>query len=63
MLMFLCVCIFLCFYQEREHKEEEERIRTENLLRGNPVLNQQQNSSFKIKRRSEERSVCDRAFG
>ena len=63
MLMFLCAaCIFLCFYQERERKEEEERIRTENLLRGNYLLNQLQNSSFKIKR-SEERSVHDRAFG
>ena len=63
MSVFLCACISLCFYQERERKEEEERIRTENLLRGNPLLNQQQNSSFKIKRRSEERSVHDRAFG
>jgi len=45
----------ICFsldVQERERKEEEERIRTENLLRGNPLLNQQQNSSFKVKRRS-----------
>ena len=61
--MFLCTCISLCFYQEWERKEEEVRIRTENLLRGNPLLNQQQNSSFKIKRRSGERSVHDRAFG
>ena len=64
MLMFLCACISLRFYQEQERKEEEEeRIRTENLLRGNPLLNQEQNSSFKIKRRSGERSVHDRAFG
>ena len=55
--------VSLCFYQEQERKEEEERIRTENLLRGTPLLNQQQNSSFKIKRRSGERSVHDRAFG
>jgi len=40
--------------QERERKEEEERIRTENLLRGNPLLNQQQNSSFKVKRRWDD---------
>ena len=61
--MYFCMCIFLCLSQERERKEEEERIRTENLLRGNPLLNQQQNSSFKIKRRSGERSVYDKAFG
>ena len=57
--MFLCTCIS----QERERKEEEERIRTENLLRGNPLLNQQQNSSFKIKRRLGERSVRHKIFG
>ena len=54
--------VSLCFYQEQERKEEEERIRTENLLRGTPLLNQQQNSSFQIKRRSEERSVHDRVL-
>lgn len=38
--------------QERERKEEEERIRSENLLRGNPLLNQKQRGDFKIGRRS-----------
>jgi len=37
--------------QEKERKEEEERIRTENLLKGNPLLNQAQGGSFKVKRR------------
>lgn len=37
--------------KEHERKEEEERIRTENLLKGNPLLNQQQSGSFQIKRR------------
>lgn len=36
--------------QERERKAEEERIRTENLLKGNPLLNQDK-GGFKIKRR------------
>ena len=38
------------FLQERERKAEEERIRTENLLKGNPLLNQDK-GGFKIKRR------------
>ena len=40
-----------CPFQERERKEEEETIRTENLLKGNPLLNQQQGGTFAIKRR------------
>jgi len=36
-------------YQEREKKEEEERIRMENIMTGNPLLNTQNN--FKVKRR------------
>ena len=36
--------------RERERKEEEERIRTENLMRGNPLLNQER-GTFKVKRR------------
>lgn len=45
-------CTLSASVQERERKEEEERIRTENLLKGNPLLNQQQQgSSFAIKRR------------
>ena len=35
--------------QEREKKEEEERIRMENIMTGNPLLNTQ--SNFKVKRR------------
>ena len=38
------------FFKERECKAEEERIRTENLLKGNPLLNQDK-GGFKIKRR------------
>lgn len=42
--------------KDREQKEEEERIRTENLLKGNPLLNQQQSGtgSFSIKRRWDD---------
>ena len=36
--------------RERERKEEEERIRSENLMRGNPLLNQER-GTFKVKRR------------
>ena len=36
--------------KEQERKEEEERIRTENLMRGNPLLNQEK-TTFKVKRR------------
>ena len=36
-------------FQEREKKEEEERIRMENIMTGNPLLNTQNN--FKVKRR------------
>jgi len=35
--------------QEKEKKEEEERIRMENIMTGNPLLNTQNN--FKVKRR------------
>ena len=45
---------WLFVLQEMERKEEEERIRTENLLRGNPLLNQQKGASFKIKRRWDD---------
>ena len=38
-------------YQEREKNEEEERIRKENLLKGNPLLNQTDKGSYKIKKR------------
>jgi protein CWC15 len=41
--------------KEQEKKEEEERIRTENLLKGNPLLNQQNKSdSFQVKRRWDD---------
>lgn len=36
--------------RESERKEEEERIRSENLMRGNPLLNQEK-GNFKVKRR------------
>eukprot|EP00731_Ephydatia_muelleri_P029614 Em0021g137a len=39
--------------KEEERKAEEERIRTENLLKGNPLLNQQ-STTFKIKRRWDD---------
>lgn len=35
--------------QEMEQKEQEEQIRTENILSGNPLLNQA--TDFKVKRR------------
>ena len=42
--------------REREKKEEEERIRTENLMRGNPLLNQEK-GTFKVKRRQAFESI------
>lgn len=50
---------FLPPFQEREQKAEEERIRMENILSGNPLINlagqQQQQTqtqtAFKVKRR------------
>ncbi|XP_070537744.1 spliceosome-associated protein CWC15 homolog [Ptychodera flava] len=39
--------------KETEQKIEEERIRTENILSGNPLLNQQQ-SDFKVKKRWDD---------
>ena len=42
-------CVVMSLLQEEERKVEEERIRTENLLKGNPLLNAK--TSFKIKQR------------
>ena len=40
------------FYQDAEKKAEEERIRMENIIRGNPLINGEGKSSdFKVKRR------------
>jgi protein CWC15 len=51
MLIAIC-CDFSCS-QEAERKVEEERIRTENILKGNPLLGKggQEKSDFKVKRR------------
>ena len=38
-------------FQEQEKKIEDERIRTENILSGNPLISSQK-SEFKVKRRS-----------
>ncbi|XP_064615080.1 protein CWC15 homolog [Liolophura sinensis] len=40
--------------QEAEKKVEEERIRTENILKGNPLLNQEKMAEFKVKRRWDD---------
>ncbi|ESO98936.1 hypothetical protein LOTGIDRAFT_114228 [Lottia gigantea] len=40
--------------QESERKVEEERIRTENILKGNPLLNQSEKQDFKVKRRWDD---------
>ena len=49
------MCGVCCDYQEAEKKVEEERIRTENILKGNPLLGQTaqaaDKSDFKVKRR------------
>ena len=37
--------------QEAEKKAEEERIRTEIILKGNPLINQDKTAEFKVKRR------------
>ena len=39
---------------EQEKKEEEERIRTENILSGNPLINPKGTSSFAVKRRWDD---------
>lgn len=41
--------------QEFEKKQEDEKIRTENILRGNPLLNKNEAGEFKVKRRSVAR--------
>ena len=43
------VCLFLL--QEAERKAEEERIRTENILKGNPLLTGEKAADFKVSRR------------
>ncbi|KAK2191295.1 hypothetical protein NP493_56g09007 [Ridgeia piscesae] len=40
--------------KEAEKKAEEERIRMENILRGNPLINQSEKSDFKVKRRWDD---------
>jgi len=40
--------------KERDKRTEEERIRTENLLAGNPLLNSQGPSDFSVKRRWDD---------
>lgn len=46
---------FFFLHQEAERKAEEERIRTENILKGNPLLGNrvqaQDKTDFKVKRR------------
>lgn len=40
---------------EAERKMEEERIRTENILKGNPLLNKEKSpGNFTVKRRSNK---------
>ena len=50
-----CLWIFPYCWQEQEQKAEEERIRMENILSGNPLLNltgpSQPQANFKVKRR------------
>ena len=42
----------MLLFKDHERREEEERIRTENLLKGNPLLNQNKSgSNFSVKRR------------
>jgi len=40
--------------REQEKKAEEERIRTENILKGNPLLSESQKADFKVKRRWDD---------
>ncbi|XP_012584921.1 PREDICTED: collagen alpha-1(I) chain-like, partial [Condylura cristata] len=51
--------------QEQEQKAEEERIRMENILSGNPLLNltgpAQPQANFKVKRRYSALSTCTEA--
>lgn len=44
---------FFIFMQEAERKAQEERIRTENILSGNPLLNNKP-AEFKVKRRWDD---------
>ena len=34
-----------------ERKAEEEKIRMENIIKGNPLINQEKINEFKVKRR------------
>lgn len=40
--------------KEAEKKQEEERIRMENIIRGNPLLSEREKSEFKVKRRWDD---------
>ncbi|KAK3095650.1 hypothetical protein FSP39_017160 [Pinctada imbricata] len=39
---------------DAEKKAEEEKIRTENILKGNPLMNQEKVAEFKVKRRWDD---------
>ena len=47
----LFMTIFNYIRQDAEKKVEEERIRTEIILKGNPLINQEKAAEFKVKRR------------
>ena len=45
------LALALIILQDAEKKVEEERIRTEIILKGNPLINQEKAADFKVKRR------------
>ena len=49
-----CNQCYQLIFQDAEKKADEEKIRTENILKGNPLMNQEKEASksdFKVKRR------------
>lgn len=38
-------------FQEKEKKAEEERIRMENILKGNPLIQEKAQGDYRVKRR------------
>ena len=47
----ISLALTLIILQDAEKKVEEERIRTEIILKGNPLINQEKAADFKVKRR------------
>lgn len=51
LLLFNHIYVHILYLQDAEKKAEEERIRMENIIKGNPLINQDKMAEFKVKRR------------